>query len=69
MVNALSLLIKAYQQIGKWILPRTCRFYPSCSAYALGALAKHGVWRGGFLVLWRVLRCSPFSRGGYDPVK
>ncbi|MGF1527725.1 MAG: membrane protein insertion efficiency factor YidD [Candidatus Competibacterales bacterium] len=45
-----------------------CRFEPSCSAYALEALRRFGVWRGGALTLWRLLRCHPFCPGGYDPV-
>jgi putative membrane protein insertion efficiency factor len=46
-----------------------CRFYPSCSAYAAEAVARHGVLKGGAMAVWRVLRCNPFGRGGYDPVK
>lgn len=45
-----------------------CRFEPSCSAYAREALVKHGFWRGGRLALKRILRCHPWSCGGYDPV-
>jgi len=45
-----------------------CRYTPTCSTYALEALEKHGAWKGGLLSIWRVLRCNPFSRGGYDPV-
>lgn len=47
----------------------TCRFYPTCSQYAYEAVSKYGVFRGGAMSLWRVLRCNPFSKGGYDPVK
>ncbi|MDR1946800.1 MAG: membrane protein insertion efficiency factor YidD [Desulfovibrio sp.] len=50
------------------LLPPCCRFYPSCSAYALEAVMTHGVLRGGLLALRRLLRCSPASRGGFDPV-
>ncbi len=60
--------IKAYR---KWIspwLPPTCRFYPSCSAYAVEALEKYGFLKGLFLVFWRLFRCHPFSKGGFDPV-
>lgn len=46
-----------------------CRFYPTCSEYAYQAVVKYGVIRGGVKALWRVLRCHPFSKGGYDPVK
>ncbi|WP_308681568.1 membrane protein insertion efficiency factor YidD [Stomatobaculum longum] len=45
-----------------------CRFYPTCSQYALEAIEKYGAWKGGKLALFRILRCNPFSKGGYDPV-
>ncbi|MDO8536285.1 MAG: membrane protein insertion efficiency factor YidD [Candidatus Omnitrophota bacterium] len=48
---------------------RCCRFYPSCSEYAIGVVEKHGVLRGGIKSVWRLIRCNPFSRGGYDPVQ
>lgn len=46
-----------------------CRFQPTCSQYAYEAVKKYGPLKGGFKSLWRVLRCNPFSKGGYDPVK
>lgn len=46
----------------------TCKFYPTCSTYALEAVEKYGALKGGLLSLWRILRCNPFSKGGYDPV-
>jgi len=49
-------------------LPRCCRFTPSCSQYALEAYRIHGFWRGSALTIWRLLRCQPFCRGGWDPV-
>ena len=49
-------------------LPVACRFVPSCSEYAAEAVAKHGLLYGSVLGLWRVVRCNPFARGGYDPV-
>jgi len=55
----------------RWIspaLPARCRFYPTCSAYAVEAISTHGVVRGLGLAIWRLLRCQPFNRGGYDPV-
>jgi putative membrane protein insertion efficiency factor len=63
-----ALPIVAYR---RWIspaLPARCRFYPSCSAYALEAVATHGAVRGTGLAIWRLLRCHPFHPGGYDPV-
>ncbi|HEY3007913.1 MAG TPA: membrane protein insertion efficiency factor YidD [Micromonosporaceae bacterium] len=64
----LALPIIAYR---RWIgpaLPARCRFYPSCSAYALEAISTHGALRGFLMAVWRVLRCNPFHPGGYDPV-
>ena len=55
----------------RWIspaLPPTCRFYPSCSAYAVEALQVHGLLRGVALMVWRLLRCAPWHPGGIDPV-
>lgn len=49
-------------------VPTGCRFQPTCSEYAYVALHRHGIIRGGWLALWRLLRCHPFSRGGLDPV-
>lgn len=46
-----------------------CRFLPTCSDYAIMAIAKHGVAKGGLKAIWRVLRCNPFSKGGWDPLK
>ena len=45
-----------------------CRFYPTCSQYAIEAIEKYGPWKGTLLAVWRILRCNPFSKGGYDPV-
>ena len=55
----------------RWIspmLPNACRFVPSCSEYALEAIEMHGILHGSVLATWRLLRCNPFVRGGYDPV-
>ena len=60
--------IHLYQKYISSQLPRRCRYYPTCSAYAYGAIEKHGVIRGMVMAIWRVLRCNPFSAGGYDPV-
>lgn len=51
------------------MLPPACRFYPSCSCYAIESVTKYGVVRGGLLTLRRLLRCHPFHPGGYDPVR
>jgi hypothetical protein len=60
-------LVRFYQRFISSMKPPTCRFYPSCSEYGAQAIARRGLWRGGLLALWRVLRCNPFSAGGYDP--
>lgn len=46
----------------------TCKYYPTCSQYGLEAIEKYGAFKGGFMAVWRILRCNPFSKGGYDPV-
>ena len=47
----------------------TCRFYPSCSQYAVEAVNKYGAFKGGFMAIKRIIKCHPFHHGGYDPVK
>jgi uncharacterized protein len=64
----LTVPIVAYRRYVSPALPARCRFYPTCSAYAQEALAKHGALRGIVLSVWRLLRCHPFHPGGYDPV-
>ena len=61
-------LIRFYQMTLSRALPRTCRFTPSCSQYSYEAIARYGVWRGGWLAVRRILRCNPFNPGGNDPV-
>ena len=66
---ALLSVIRGYQATFSKAMPtNSCRFYPSCSHYGYQAIYKHGVIKGGLLAAWRILRCNPFNRGGYDPV-
>jgi putative membrane protein insertion efficiency factor len=68
-MRALALvLITAYQKLLSPMLPRSCRFYPSCSEYAKQAIQKYGIVRGGWLALKRIARCHPGNPGGLDPV-
>ncbi|WP_200774240.1 membrane protein insertion efficiency factor YidD [Thermosyntropha lipolytica] len=60
-------LIKVYQKVSLFKKP-SCRFYPSCSNYALEAIEKYGAFKGGWLAFKRILRCHPWHPGGYDPV-
>lgn len=66
--TVLILLVRVYQNILSPLLPASCRYYPSCSTYAIEALERHGALRGGWLTLRRLGRCNPFRPGGYDPV-
>lgn len=66
--TAVLSLLRGYRRWVSPLLPRSCRFHPTCSQYAIEAIAAHGMRRGGGLALRRVLRCQPFSRGGFDPV-
>ncbi|WP_442891424.1 membrane protein insertion efficiency factor YidD [Dendrosporobacter sp. 1207_IL3150] len=66
--NLLVLIIKFYRNFISPLKPPTCRFIPTCSEYALLALEKHGVIRGSYLAIRRILRCHPFHPGGYDPI-
>jgi putative membrane protein insertion efficiency factor len=63
-----AFLIRAHQLAISPLLGPRCRFYPSCSQYALEAIELHGLWRGGCLPLRRLARCHPLRAGGYDPV-
>lgn len=62
------LLIRFYRSAISPYTPPSCRFTPTCSAYALEAIERHGAARGGWLATRRLLRCHPFTSGGYDPV-
>lgn len=61
-------LLRVYRYVVSPMLGRNCRFYPSCSVYAVEAVERHGAVRGGWLAVKRVGRCHPFHPGGYDPV-
>lgn len=63
------LLVRLYQTTLARFLGGQCRFTPTCSRYFIEAVEKRGALRGTLMGLWRILRCNPFSRGGYDPVK
>ena len=69
MKKILIKLIRFYQiSLSPYISHGCCKYIPTCSQYAIEAIEKHGVLYGGALSLWRILRCNPFSDGGYDPV-
>ena len=68
MRHLIRVLIRAYQLAISPLLAARCRFYPSCSQYALEAVSTHGSLRGSWLALRRLARCHPFDAGGYDPV-
>ncbi|WP_025436425.1 membrane protein insertion efficiency factor YidD [Peptoclostridium acidaminophilum] len=62
-------LIRFYQIVISPLKGKTCRFYPTCSAYAIEAIKRYGPLKGAYLSLKRILRCHPFNEGGYDPLK
>lgn len=62
-------LIKIYQKYISPVKPPVCRFYPTCSQYAVDSLKKYGFLKGSFKALLRILKCHPFHPGGYDPLK
>jgi putative membrane protein insertion efficiency factor len=62
-------LIRGYQRFLSPLLPPSCRYQPTCSEYAYEAIGRYGIVRGGAKAVWRILRCHPFSRGGFDPLR
>jgi len=68
MTRALVGMVNFYRKHISPLSAPTCRYFPTCSRYALEALEKHGAAKGGFLALRRFLRCHPFRKGGFDPV-
>jgi putative membrane protein insertion efficiency factor len=68
MKAALEQILKLYKRLVSPLLPPACRYVPTCSEYAAEAVARHGVVRGTMLACWRLLRCNPLARGGFDPV-
>jgi putative membrane protein insertion efficiency factor len=68
-VELLVFFVRVYQTILRGFMGTGgCRFQPTCSAYMIEALRRHGPFKGLMLGIWRILRCNPFSKGGYDPV-
>ncbi|WP_320163785.1 membrane protein insertion efficiency factor YidD [uncultured Trichococcus sp.] len=61
-------LIRGYQKVISPLFPPSCRYYPTCSNYAVQAIQKHGAIKGSLMGIARILRCHPFVKGGYDPV-
>jgi hypothetical protein len=61
-------LVKAYKMFISPYLPKSCRFYPSCSTYSIESFKKYGFIKGLFLTIERIIRCNPFNPGGFDPV-
>jgi len=62
-------VLKFYKKYISPFLPGRCRFYPTCSEYAMDAINKYGILKGSIKSIYRILRCNPFNKGGYDPVK
>ncbi len=68
MRHVLILIVRGYRLLCSPFMASSCRYHPTCSAYAEEALQQHGVWRGAWLSACRIGRCHPFTAGGYDPV-
>ncbi|MBM4176142.1 MAG: membrane protein insertion efficiency factor YidD [Ignavibacteria bacterium] len=61
-------IIKFYQRLISPLFPPSCRFYPTCSEYSIEAFSKYGAFKGFGKSAWRILRCNPFNKGGFDPL-
>ncbi len=68
MKRPLIWLIRFYQKFISSATPPSCKYYPTCSHYGIEAISRFGAIKGSALTIWRILRCNPFSSGGYDPV-
>lgn len=68
MKRVLLAMLRFYKRSISPLLPPACKYTPTCSEYAMEAIQKHGVIKGVGLAIWRILRCNPFAKGGYDPV-
>lgn len=68
LAKAMIACIRVYQRFLSPLLGQNCRFHPSCSRYAVEALQTHGALKGTLLGVWRIFRCQPFCKGGFDPV-
>jgi putative membrane protein insertion efficiency factor len=69
MAKIIVAIIRFYSNHISVLFPKHCRYYPTCSSYAIDAFRKKGFIKGFLLSVWRILRCNPFSPGGYDPVR
>jgi hypothetical protein len=69
MWRVLVFFIKIYKKYLSPLFPPSCRFYPTCSEYAIQAIEKYGIFKGGAKAVWRILRCNPFNKGGFDPLE
>jgi len=67
--RAVAGMVRAYKRFISPLLPPACRFQPTCSEYCIASLQRHGLLKGSYQTLGRILRCHPLSRGGFDPVR
>ncbi len=66
--NCLIVLVKGYQYLLSPLLGSNCRYHPTCSSYTIEAIKLHGAGKGLVMGIWRIVRCNPYSKGGYEPV-